>query len=68
MNNSAFLSDSFKTNTEYRVKTEQNFIAINENVKSNSKSFDVSKYEKRKNNTYVVKSATSKKWSIKFKK
>lgn len=68
MNNSAFLSDSLKNNTEYRVQIEQNFIAINDSSKPNNKSFEVSKYEKQKSNKYVIKSATSRKWSIKFKK
>ena len=68
MNSSAFLSDSLKNNTEYRVRVEQTFIATNDDSKLNNKSFEISKFEKQKPNKYAIKSATSRKWSIKFKK
>ena len=68
MNSSAFLSDSLKNNTEYRVRVEQTFIATNDDLKLNNKSFEILKFEKQQTNKYAIKSATSRKWSIKFKK
>ena len=52
MNNSSFLSDNINFNKEYNMK---------------NKSYNVKNYQAKTNEKCVIKSATSKKWSIKFK-
>lgn len=66
MNNSAFLSDSLEKNTEYKI--QQTFIATNDNSKPNDKLFETSKIKNQDENKFSIKSATARKWSIKFKK
>ena len=68
MNNLTFLSDSIKNNEQYKGQTEKTFIETDDDLKINNKSFEIIKYEKEKTNKYAIKSATARKWSIKFKK
>ena len=71
MNNSAFLSDSLKSNLEHKIEIKQSFISDNEIPNLDTKKFKSEKIEKynikNDNNKYVMKSATTRKWSIKFK-
>ena len=60
------MNNSLKNNPEYKIK--QTFITANDNFKPDNKSFETSKIEKQKENRLTIKSATSRKWSIKFKK
>ena len=53
MNNSSFLSDNINFNNQFVIQSKQTFISEN--------------YQEKINKNCVVKSATSKKWSIKFK-
>lgn len=65
MNNSSFLSDNISFNTKYKVQPEQKFISDKTQVQENS--FEIKEYNKNVNKDCIIKSAISKKWSIKFK-
>lgn len=60
-----------KSNLEYKVEIKQSFISTNEIPNLDTKKFKSEKNEKystkNDNNKYVMKSATTRKWSIKFK-
>lgn len=66
MNNSAFLSDSLQKNVPYKFEIKENFISDSEIPRAND-NFNVKMYDNKKNSKYIVKSATTRKWSIKFK-
>lgn len=70
MNNSSFLSDNINFNNQFVVQSRQTFIsdnALNDKNIKEVKSFGIKNYQEKINKNWVVKSATSKKWSIKFK-
>lgn len=66
MNNSTFLTDSTPDVIPYKMPAKGNFISSNEKNNISENKYDIAKYEK-KTNKYVITSATSRKWSIKFK-
>lgn len=71
MNNSSFLSDNINFNKEYnKIGTNHTFISdnnFNKEYNKKNKSYSVKNYQAKTNEKCVIKSATSKKWSIKFK-
>lgn len=70
MNNSSFLSDNMNFNNQFVIQSKQTFISDSSLNDKNSKkveSFEIKNYQEKINKNCVVKSATSKKWSIKFK-
>lgn len=70
MNNSSFLSDNINFSNQCIIESKQTFISdsnTNDKSKKNIKSFEIINYQEKTNKNCVIKSATSKKWSIKFK-
>ena len=70
MNNSSFLSDNINFNNQFVIKSKQTFISdntLNDKSIKEVKSFEIKNYQEKINKNCVVKSATTKKWSIKFK-
>lgn len=70
MNNSSFLSDNINFNNQFVIQSKQTFISdksLSDKSIKEVKSFEIKNYQEKVNKNCVVKSATSKKWSIKFK-
>ena len=70
MNNSSFLSDNINFNNQFVIQSKQTFISDNTLNNKNDKEvklFEIKNYQENVNKYCGVKSATSKKWSIKFK-
>ena len=70
MNNSSFLSDNINFNNQFVIQSKQTFISdntLNDKSIKEVKSFEIKNYKEKINKNCVVKSATTKKWSIKFK-
>lgn len=70
MNNSSFLSDNINFNNQFVIQSKQTFISDNTLNNKNDKEvklFEIKNYQENVNKNCGVKSATSKKWSIKFK-
>jgi hypothetical protein len=70
MNNSSLLSDNINFNNQFVIKSNQTFISdssLGDKTSKKVNSFEIKNYQEKINKNCVVKSATSKKWSIKFK-
>lgn len=70
MRDFSFLSDNINFNNQFAMEPRQEFISDRSfHDKNNSKvrSFEIKNYQEKINKNCIVKSATSKKWSIKFK-
>ena len=70
MNNSSFLSDNINFNNQFVIQSKQTFISdntLNDKSIKEVKSFEIKNYQEKINKNCVVKSDTTKKWSIKFK-
>lgn len=67
MSNASFLSDSLKSNFVDKVEVKQCFTSANEIQNLDTKKFESEKYNTKICDKYVMKSATARKWSIKFK-
>ena len=70
MNNSSFLSDNMNFNNQFVIQSKQTFISDSSLIDKDNKkikSFEIKNYQEKINKNCIVKSATSKKWSIRFK-
>lgn len=67
MNNSSFLSDNINFNNQIVIQSKQVFISDSNSNNKKVESFEIKNYQEKINKSCVIKSATSKKWSIKFK-
>ena len=71
MNNSSYLTDNINLNKENnKIETNHTFISdnnFNKEYNKKNKNYSVKNYQAKTNEKCVIKSATSKKWSIKFK-
>lgn len=71
MSKSLFLSDDINFNKQYnKIRKEKDFVSgnnLNNYYDKNKKNYIVKNYQTKTNEKCVIRSATSKKWSIKFK-
>ena len=69
MNSSYFLSDNIDYNIRFDSHKEKTFLSDDSKnqINNKDKSFEIKNYHETINKNCVFKSATSKKWSIKFK-